>query len=203
MFGWNECFSPYQAGAMSRVNLGRFSMIYKISAGITFVSTLLVIAAWNFHTTVSTERTFSARVADVWRVWNDADSIKKWWGPKGYTALVARNDVREGGGFLWAMQSEQGRMFWNTGTYKEVVPNKKIVSTMSFSNENGKIIPGSQVSVPGRWPNDITVIVEFNEPEGKARVTVTEVGVPLIAYPFMKIGWAQQFDKIQLLLSKS
>ena len=82
MFGWNECFSPYQAGAMSRANLGRLSMIYKILSGITLVLTLLVIAAWNFHTTVGTERTFSARVADVWRVRNDADSIKKWWGPK-------------------------------------------------------------------------------------------------------------------------
>ena len=62
-------------------------------------------------------------------------------------------------------------MFWNTGSYKEVVANKKIVSTMSFSNENGKIIPGSQVSVPGQWPNEITVIVAFSESEGKARVT--------------------------------
>ena len=94
-------------------------------------------------------------------------------------------------------------MFWNTGTYKEVVANKKIVSTMSFSNENGNNHSRLASISPGRWPNDITVIVEFNEPEGKARVTVTEVGVPLIAYPFMKIGWAQQFDKIQLLLSKS
>jgi hypothetical protein len=74
------------------------------------------------------------------------------------------------------------------------------VSTMSFSNENGKTIPGSQVSVPGQWPNEITVIAEFNETEGKARVTVTEVGIPLIVYPLSKIGWAQQFDKMQLLL---
>ena len=91
-------------------------------------------------------------------------------------------------------------MFWSTGTYKEVVANKKIVSTMSFSNENGKIIPRSQISVPGQWPNEITVIAEFSESEGKARVTVTEVGIPLIVYPLSKIGWAQQFDKIQLLL---
>jgi uncharacterized protein YndB with AHSA1/START domain len=175
-------------------------MIYKISGGTVLMLALSVLGAWNFHTTVSMERTFNASVADVWRVWNDADSIKKWWGPKGYTALVARNDVREGGSFLWAMKSEQGRMFWNTGTYKEVVANKKIVSTMSFSDESGKTIPGSQVSVPGRWPDSITVIVEFNEREGKARVTVTEVDLPLITYPFMKIGWAQQFDKIELLL---
>jgi hypothetical protein len=71
---------------------------------------------------------------------------------------------------------------------------------MSFSNEDGKTVPGSQVSVPGQWPNEITVIVEFSESQGKARVTVTEVGIPLIVYPFSKLGWAQQFDKIQSLL---
>lgn len=178
-------------------------MIYKILAGITLTLALLVLCAWNFDTTVRTERTFNASVADVWGVWNDPDSIQRWWGPKGYTALVARNDVREGGGFLWAMKSEQGKMFWNTGTYKEVVANRKIVSTMSFSNENGKTIPASQVSIPGRWPDDITVIVDFGESEGKTRVTVTEVGVPFITYPLMKLGWAQQFNKIQSLLEKS
>ena len=175
-------------------------MIYKISGSITLMLALLVLGAWNFHTTVSMERTFNASEVDVWRVWNDADSVKKWWGPKSYTALVVRNDVREGGSYLWAMKSAQGRMFWNTGTYKEVVANKKIVSTLSFSNENGKIIPGSRVSVPGPRPNELTVIVEFSESAGKARVTVREVGIPLIVYPFSKIGWAQQFDKIQLLL---
>jgi uncharacterized protein YndB with AHSA1/START domain len=175
-------------------------MIYKISGIITLMLGLLVLGAWKFHTTVSVKRTLNASVADVWRVWNDADSIKKWWGPRGYTALVVRNDVREGGSYLWAMKSEQGKMFWSTGTYKEVVANKKIVSTMSFSDENGKAIPGSQVSVPGKWPNEITVIAEFTEVEGKARVTVREVGIPIIVYPLSKIGWAQQFDKIQSLL---
>jgi uncharacterized protein YndB with AHSA1/START domain len=175
-------------------------MIYKILGGITLILALLVLGAWNFHTTVRTERNFDASVADVWRVWNDADSIKKWWGPKGYTAVVARNDVRQGGSYLWAMKSEQGRMFWSTGTYKEVVENKKIVSTMSFCNENGKITPGSQVSVPGKWPSEITVIAEFSASQGKTRVTVAEVGIPLIVYPLSKIGWAQQFDKIQSLL---
>ena len=175
-------------------------MIYKILGGITLMLALLVLGAWNFHTTVRMERSFNAPLADVWRVWNDPDCIKRWWGPKGYTALVVRNDVREGGSYLWAMKSGQGRTFWSTGIYKEIVPNKKIMSTLSFSNEDGKTIPGSRVSVPGQWPDEVTVIVEFSESEGKARVTVTEIGIPLIAYPLSKIGWAQQFDKIQLLL---
>ncbi|MGB2627614.1 MAG: SRPBCC domain-containing protein [Candidatus Acidiferrum sp.] len=175
-------------------------MTYKISGSVTLMVALLVLGAWKYHTTVRMERTFNASVADVWKVWNAADSIEKWWGPKSYTALVVRNDVRAGGNYLWAMKSEQGRMFWNTGTYKQVVADKKIVSTMSFANENGIITPGPQVSVPGQWPDEITVIVEFSESGGKAGITVTEVGVPLIAYPLLKMGWAQQFDKIQSLL---
>jgi uncharacterized protein YndB with AHSA1/START domain len=91
-------------------------MIYKIAGGIALVLALLVLGAWNFHTTVRTERTFNASAADVWKVWNDADSIKKWWGPKGYTGLVIRNDMREGGRYLWGMKSgptksEQGQTF--------------------------------------------------------------------------------------------
>lgn len=175
-------------------------MRYKVTGSIALMVMLLVVVAWNVHTTVTMEHTFNASEADVWRVWNDADSIRKWWGPKGYTAVVVRNEVREGGSYLWAMKSEQGRMFWSTGTYKEVVPNKTIVSTMSFCDASGKILRGSKVSVPGSWPDEITVVVDFSEPAGKARVTVREVGIPLIAYPFSKIGWAQQFEKIQALV---
>jgi uncharacterized protein YndB with AHSA1/START domain len=175
-------------------------MIYKITGGIAVMLTVLVLGAWNLHTTVSAEHTFNASEADLWRVWNDARCIQKWWGPKGYTGLVVQNDVRQGGSYLWAMKSEKGKMFWNTGTYTEVVPNKRIVSTMSFSNESGKVISGSQVSIPGKWPDEITVVVEFSESGGKARVTVTEAGIPLITYPLMKLGWNQQFGKIQSLL---
>jgi uncharacterized protein YndB with AHSA1/START domain len=32
---------------------------------------------------------------------------------------------------LWSMKSSKGEMFWNTGVYQEVVPNKRIVSTLS------------------------------------------------------------------------
>jgi uncharacterized protein YndB with AHSA1/START domain len=175
-------------------------MIYKFLGGIALVLALLVLVAWNFHTSVSTESTFNAPAADVWRVWTDPDAVKKWWGPRGYTALVVRNDVRDGGNYLWAMKSEKGTTYWNTGTYKQVVANQEIVSTMAFADANGKAIPGSQVAAPGRWPGEITVIVEFNELEGKTRVRVTEVGIPLIVYPLSKIGWAQQFHKIQALL---
>jgi uncharacterized protein YndB with AHSA1/START domain len=175
-------------------------MILKILGGMVLLLAALVLCVWNFHTTVSTERTFNAPVADVWKGWTDADSVKKWWGPKGYIGTVARNDVRQGGSYLWGMTSARGKTTWNTGTYTEVLANKKIVSTLAFADENGRAIPGPQAPVPGRWPNEITVIVEFSESAGKTKVTVTEVGIPLIVYAPSKMGWSQQFDKLQSLL---
>ena len=79
-------------------------------------------------------------------------------GAKCYTAPFISSDLRVGGTDLWAMKSPKGMVVWNTGVYKEVVPNRRIVSTMSFADETGKAVPGSKALVPGRWPNAVTVI---------------------------------------------
>src|ERR1700740_440966 len=167
-------------------------MIYKTLGGVVLVLVVLVLVALEVRTTGFYERTFDAPQDKVWRVWTDAGSMQHWWGPRGYTAPFIRNDLRVGGTYLWAMKSPKGEMFWNTGVYKEVVPNKRIVSTMSFADETGKAVPGSKAPVPGRWPNAITVIVEFSESSGKTKVTVTEVGLPLIVNVPSRGAWHQQ-----------
>ena len=112
-------------------------MFFKILAGIAvalilFV-TIFVLIARKSSSTVYVERTFPAPVEKIWKVWNDPESMKKWWSPKDYTAPVVKNDFRVNGTFLLSMKSPKGEMFWNTGTYKEIVAHKRIVSTMSFS----------------------------------------------------------------------
>jgi len=180
-------------------NKGRY-MIHKILGGVVLALVVLVLVALEVRTTGSYERTFDASRDKVWQVWSDEDSIKHWWGPRGYTAPFIRNDLRVGGTYLWAMKSSKGEMFWNTGVYQEVVPNKRIVSTLSFADENGKTIPGSKAPVQGRWPDAVTIIVEFSESSGKTKVTVTEVGLPLMVKILSSVAWQQQFDKIEGLL---
>jgi uncharacterized protein YndB with AHSA1/START domain len=175
-------------------------MIYKILGVIVLALVVLVVVALEVRTTGSYERTFNASQDRVWSVWTDADSMKQWWGPAGYTSPSIRNDLRVGGTYLWAMKSAKGEMFWNTGVYQEVVPNSRIVSTLSFADENGKAIPGAKAPVPGRWPDAVTVTVEFTASSGKTKVTVTEVGLPLFVKLLSKIAWDQQFDKIEGLL---
>ena len=175
-------------------------MIFKILGAIVLVLVVFGVLALEVRTTGSYERTFNAPNEQVWRVWNDPDSIKQWWGPAGYTAPTISNDLRVGGTFLWAMKSPKGEMFWNTGVYQEVVPNSRIVSTMSFADETGKALPGSKAPVPGRWPDAITVTTEFSESNGKTKVTVKEVGMPLLVMILSRVAWDQQFDKIAGLL---
>jgi uncharacterized protein YndB with AHSA1/START domain len=175
-------------------------VIYKILAGTLLALAMFIFVALRVNTTGSFERTFNAPSDKVWRVWNDPDLIKEWWGPKDYTAPIIRNDPRVGGTFLWSMKSPQGETFWNTGVYKEIVPNSRIVCTLSFSDAAGRVIPGSQAPVPGHWPNEIIVTSEFAETGGKTRVEVTEVGIPLFVKFVSKIAWNQQFDKVERLL---
>lgn len=180
-------------------------MFLKILTGTLVVLILLVVAfvliARKTSSSVYVERTLPAPVDKVWKLWNDPEAMKKWWGPKGYTAPVVKNDFRVHGAFLLSMRSPNGEMHWNAGTYREIVDRQRIVSAMSFSDEHGKVIPGSEVPVPGEWPDDITVTVEFRETNGGTTVAVTEAGIPLIMKFFATLGWQQQFDKLEALLA--
>ncbi|TGN19153.1 SRPBCC family protein [Leptospira idonii] len=174
----------------------------KVILGIVIALFLFVIVARKTSSTVTVSRTFQAPSDRVWFVWTDTESMKQWWSPKDFTAPVIQNDFKVGGKFLLSMKSPDGEMFWNSGTYKEIIPGKKIVSVMSFSDESGKIIPGSEVKVPGDWPDEIQATVEFQEVEGKTSVSIEEVGIPLIMKLMAKMGWEQQFDKLEVLLAK-
>lgn len=178
-------------------------MAKKILFGVIGIVLIIFIAFFitsRMSSTVVVERSFDASPERAWTHWNDVESIKNWWSPKGYSAPIVKNDLRVDGTFLLSMKAPDGKMHWNTGKYKEIVPYQKIVSVMSFSDENGNIVPGNKVEVPGKWPDEITVIVEFRESGGRTFIKVTEIGIPTLMYFFSKMGWEQQFDKFESVL---
>jgi len=175
-------------------------MLIKILVALVISITLFIVIARRTSSKVNTERTFNAPVEKVWKVFTDAEMMKSWWSPKDYTAPVIKHDFRVGGNFLYSMRSPKGEMFWNTGTYKEIIPLKKITSALSFSDEKGTVLTGSQIKVPGVWPDSVSVTVHFEDLDGKTKVSVEEVGIPFIMKLFAKMGWDQQFDKFEKLL---
>ena len=53
-------------------------------------------------------RVVNAAVERVWKAWTEPGEIKKWWGPRGFTAPFARVDLRKGGTYLYCMRGTEG-----------------------------------------------------------------------------------------------
>jgi uncharacterized protein YndB with AHSA1/START domain len=170
-------------------------------AAVIFVVAAIVVYAFQVSGSITVERTMGAPVGEVWKLWTEEASIQQWWGPKDYTAPTIKSDFRDHGRFLFSMKDADGRVFWNTGEYLNIEAYKKIISTIQFSDEQGNVVPASHYGLPGRWPEAVTVIVEFEATDSQNTVvTVREQGLPIIMSFFASMGWNQQLDKFETLL---
>lgn len=142
-------------------------------------------------------REFDAPREKVWQAWTDPEHIKRWWGPKGFTAPTAKVDLRVGGKNLFCMRSPEGKDYWSTGVYREIVPNERLVNTDSFADADGNVLPASEYGMAGEWPDELLVTITFEETEGKTKMTLRHEGLPAGEMKEMtSAGWSESFDKL-------
>ena len=156
--------------------------------------------------TVHITRILNAPRERVWQAWTDPAELKKWWGPKDFTAPYIENDLRTGGTSLYAMRGPAGSEFdkdmYSGGEYLEVIPMEKIVTTDHFADEHGNKITPAQMGMPGEWPEeDMKVTVTFEDAgEGKTKLTITHEGHPKDFADMAEAGWNQSLDKFEAIL---
>lgn len=146
-------------------------------------------------------RVFDAPREQVWKAWTEPEQFMRWWGPKDFTSPAAKIDFRVGGHYLACMRSPESKDFWSTGVYREIVPQKRIVVTDSFSDEDGNVVPASYYGMKGEFPLEMTVTMDFEDMGGNTRMTLRHAGFS--DGPIMedtKNGWNQSFDKLDRLL---
>src|SRR5512143_289293 len=85
-------------------------------------------------------RVFEAPRELVWKAWTECERLIRWWGPKGFTTPFCKTDLHVGGVYVNCMRSPDGKDYWSTGIYREIVPPKRIVCTDSFADEKGNIV---------------------------------------------------------------
>ncbi|HEY3251392.1 MAG TPA: SRPBCC domain-containing protein [Ignavibacteria bacterium] len=142
-------------------------------------------------------RIFDAPRELVWKAWTEPEHFKRWWGPKNFTAPSSKMDLRAGGKYLHCMRSPDGKDFWSTGVYREIVKPEKIVYTDSFADEKGNAVPASHYGMPEDFPTEMVVTVTFEELEGKTKMTLVHSGMPKGEMCEMASGgWNQSFDKL-------
>lgn len=135
-------------------------------------------------TTLRVARTFAASREKVFRAWTDPEELKKWFGPVGYSTLIAEVDLRVGGKYRLGMRKlPDGDIFYLTGTYREVRTPEKLVYTWFWENEPEL--------------GETFVTVEF-----RARGNSTEVVVTHELFPNQKMrddhdkGWNSCLDRL-------
>ena len=114
-------------------------------------------------------RTFDAPRELVWKAWTENDRLMQWFGPKGSTMFHAKNDLRPGGVFLYALRMPDGLEIWGKWVYREIVPPERLVLVSSFSDAEGNV---TRHPMAPTWPRETLSRTTLTEHGGKTTVTI-------------------------------
>jgi uncharacterized protein YndB with AHSA1/START domain len=90
---------------------------------------------------VVVERTYKARIEDIWDLWTTRAGFESWWGPEGFRAAVHELDARVGGALRYDMiadspeaiaamkQMGQPTSHSTRSTFTEFRPRERLVLT--------------------------------------------------------------------------
>jgi len=101
--------------------------------------------------TLVTTRVFDAPRAAVYKAWTDPKQLARWFPPEGFTSPRCELDPRPGGVFRVDMKGPDGppfdgKVYPGPGAFVEVVPNERLVFTMTPEFE-GQSLPTVTTSV--------------------------------------------------------
>lgn len=138
--------------------------------------------------TLTQIRVFRAPPDRVWRALTEPAAIVKWNPPDGFVAEVHALDLRVGG--RWRMSFINlagGQRHSFGGSYREVVPNEKLVATDRFDDPN---LPGEMVTT-----------YSLRMVSCGTELTVEQAGLPdAIPADACRMGWQQSFDLLTRLV---
>lgn len=116
-------------------------------------------------------RTFDAPLELMWKAQTEAAHLAKWWGPKGFEFKVGKLDFRKGGVFHYGMTPPGGGgMMWGLITYVDIVPMKKLVTLVHFSDEKMGV---ARHPMAPTWPLKTISTMTLVEKNGKTTLTLT------------------------------
>ena len=123
--------------------------------------------------TLVTTRVFDAPREQVYRAWTDPTQLARWFPPEGFSSPRCEIDPRPGGVFRVDMKAPDGPplygvFFPGPGTFREVVPNERLVFTMQPETGDGQKMPM------------VVTTVRFEDHAGRTRLTVEQT-LPSVA----------------------
>jgi uncharacterized protein YndB with AHSA1/START domain len=119
------------------------------------------------------ERTYRARIEDVWALWTTKQGFESWWGPQGFRADVHELDARVGGALRYDMvadspeaiaamkQMGQPTSHATRSRFSELEPHSRLVLTNVID------------FLPGVAAYESHIAVDFTASADRVRMVVT------------------------------
>jgi len=127
----------------------------------------------------------------VFDAWIDAETIKQWSAPQGFTITQGSAEHRAGGGWRCCMRSSDGIDLCVGGTYREIAPPERLVFTHAWDDGEGN---------PG---HETLVTVNFADLGGKSSLTLRQTGFESReSRDGHEGGWSECLDRLAELLAR-
>ncbi len=96
----------------------------------------------------------------LWTCFTDPERMKHWWGPKGFTVIASKMDLRVGGTYHYGMKTPDGKTMWGKFVYREIIPPERLVFVNSFSDESRRL---TRHPMAPTWPLQMLSTFTFEE----------------------------------------
>ncbi len=111
-------------------------------------------------------RFINAPRARVYAAWTDPKQLKEWFGPEDVQTLDFTADIRVGGRYRWEMKDSDGEQMAAFGEYRELIPDKKIVFTWKWDDDED-------------WKaHDSVMTIELSDHDGGTNLRLVHVQLP-------------------------
>ena len=142
-------------------------------------------------TSLQIKRFINAPRARVYAAWTDPTQLKQWWGPESVRTRNFAADVRVGGKYRWDLINQEDEEMSVFGEYRELVPEKKIVFTWKWDDDDV-------------WENRNSIVtVELSDRDGGTELLLKHEQLPSEeSRDRHNEGWNSVLDRLEKFFSK-
>jgi len=150
---------------------------------------------------ITIERTYKARISEVWALWTTKEGIESWWGPDGFAVHVRSIDLRPGGELRYAMTATATRQVeFMTRAGMPLTNEHLIVYT--------EVQPSARLAyshlvdfIPGVESYEVAMVVELHKTAGGVRMVLTIDRMHDDVWTERAIaGWEMELRKLEKVL---
>jgi uncharacterized protein YndB with AHSA1/START domain len=155
------------------------------------VTKLNTIAEPGKHVVIMS-RVFNAPRELVFKAMTDPKHIPQWWGPRQYTTIVDKMEVKAGGLWRYIQRGDNGDEYAFHGVYHSITEPSRVIDTFEFEGMPGHVILETM---------DLEAL-----PDGKTKLTVSSVFQSLedrdgMLSSGMEEGSIESYDRLDELLA--